>query len=110
MNQWSPLPSKLVLLGDVGAGKSSVVLRFVKGQFIEFQVGRASFDRAKKWVQELQAQDVWPRNILLPGLCILLIRESPEGEVPHLCQRPFDQAGRKSRDVHEWQGPEGESQ
>lgn len=28
-----------VLLGDVGAGKSSLVLRFVKGQFIEFQVG-----------------------------------------------------------------------
>ncbi|CAI9090469.1 OLC1v1025246C1 [Oldenlandia corymbosa var. corymbosa] len=29
--------AKLVLLGDVGAGKSSLVLRFVKGQFIEFQ-------------------------------------------------------------------------
>jgi GTPase SAR1 family protein len=28
-----------VLLGDVGAGKSSLVLRFVKGQFVEFQVG-----------------------------------------------------------------------
>lgn len=28
-----------VLLGDVGTGKSSLVLRFVKGQFIEFQVG-----------------------------------------------------------------------
>ena len=27
-----------VLLGDVGTGKSSLVLRFVKGQFIEFQV------------------------------------------------------------------------
>ena len=27
-----------VLLGDVGAGKSSLVLRFVRGQFIEFQV------------------------------------------------------------------------
>jgi GTPase SAR1 family protein len=26
-----------VLLGDVGAGKSSLVLRFVKGQFVEFQ-------------------------------------------------------------------------
>ncbi|KAF3674022.1 Ras-related protein RABF2b [Capsicum annuum] len=98
-----------VLLGDVGAGKSSLVLRFVKGQFIEFQestIGAAffsqtvalndatvkfeiwdtagqeryhslapmyyrgaaaaiivyditnqeSFERAKKWVQELQAQ------------------------------------------------------
>ncbi|XP_047960701.1 ras-related protein RABF2b-like [Salvia hispanica] len=101
--------AKLVLLGDVGAGKSSLVLRFVKGQFVEFQestigaaffsqtvavneatvkfeiwdtagqeryhslapmyyrgaaaaiivydiTNQASFDRAKKWVQELQAQ------------------------------------------------------
>ncbi|KAE8655604.1 Ras-related protein Rab-5A [Hibiscus syriacus] len=98
-----------VLLGDVGAGKSSLVLRFVKGQFLEFQestIGAAffsqtvavndatvkfeiwdtagqeryhslapmyyrgaaaaiivydttnqmSFERAKKWVQELQSQ------------------------------------------------------
>lgn len=101
--------AKLVFLGDVGAGKSSLVLRFVKGQFIEFQestigaaffsqtvavddatvkfeiwdtagqeryhslapmyyrgaaaavvvydiTNPASFERAKKWVQELQAQ------------------------------------------------------
>ncbi|KAK4742417.1 hypothetical protein SAY87_000418 [Trapa incisa] len=101
--------AKLVLLGDVGAGKSSLVLRFVKGQFVEFQestigaaffsqtlavndatvkfeiwdtagqeryhslapmyyrgaaaaiivydtTNQASFKRAKKWVQELQAQ------------------------------------------------------
>jgi Ras-related protein Rab-5C len=26
-----------VLLGDMGAGKSSLVLRFVKGQFFDFQ-------------------------------------------------------------------------
>ncbi|MBA0778310.1 hypothetical protein Gotri_006185, partial [Gossypium trilobum] len=98
-----------VLLGDVGAGKSSLVLRFVKGQFVEFQestigaaffsqtlavndatvkfeiwdtagqeryhslapmyyrgaaaaiivydmTNQASFERAKNWVQELQAQ------------------------------------------------------
>jgi GTPase SAR1 family protein len=30
-----PLPQ--VLLGDMGAGKSSLVLRFVKGQFFDFQ-------------------------------------------------------------------------
>ncbi|XP_042044681.1 ras-related protein RABF2b-like [Salvia splendens] len=101
--------AKLVLLGDVGAGKSSLVLRFVKGQFVEFQestigaaffsqtvalndatvkfeiwdtagqeryhslapmyyrgaaaaiivydvTNQASFDRAKKWVEELKAQ------------------------------------------------------
>ncbi|ABO97448.1 predicted protein [Ostreococcus lucimarinus CCE9901] len=29
--------AKLVLLGDMGAGKSSLVLRFVKGQFHEYQ-------------------------------------------------------------------------
>jgi Ras-related protein Rab-5C len=29
--------AKLVLLGDMGAGKSSVVLRFVKGQFFDYQ-------------------------------------------------------------------------
>ncbi|XP_010904564.1 ras-related protein RHN1 isoform X3 [Elaeis guineensis] len=103
------LSAKLVLLGDMGAGKSSLVLRFVKGQFLEFQestIGAAffsqtlavsdatvkfeiwdtagqeryhslapmyyrgaaaaiivyditstdSFERAKKWVQELQKQ------------------------------------------------------
>jgi GTPase SAR1 family protein len=27
-----------VLLGDMGAGKSSLVLRFVKGQFFDYQV------------------------------------------------------------------------
>ncbi|MBA0778741.1 hypothetical protein Gotri_006564, partial [Gossypium trilobum] len=104
-----------VLLGDVGAGKSSLVLRFVKGQFVEFQestigaaffsqtvavndatvkfeiwdtagqeryhslapmyyrgaaaaiivydiTNQASFERAKKWVQELQSQGSDFRN------------------------------------------------
>jgi Ras-related protein Rab-5C len=31
------LQAKLVLLGDMGAGKSSLVLRFVKGQFFDYQ-------------------------------------------------------------------------
>ncbi|XP_057540057.1 ras-related protein RHN1-like [Amaranthus tricolor] len=42
------LNAKLVLLGDMGAGKSSVVLRFVKGQFLEFQestIGAAFFSQ-----------------------------------------------------------------
>jgi GTPase SAR1 family protein len=30
-----------VLLGDMGAGKSSLVLRFVKGQFFDFQASAA---------------------------------------------------------------------
>ena len=33
----SQTQAKLVLLGDMGAGKSSLVLRFVKGQFFEHQ-------------------------------------------------------------------------
>lgn len=33
------LTAKLVLLGEMGAGKSSLVLRFVKGQFFDYQVG-----------------------------------------------------------------------
>eukprot|EP00899_Mesostigma_viride_P020678 jgi/Mesvir1/28611/Mv01026-RA.1 len=33
----SHLQAKLVLLGDMGAGKSSLVLRFVKGQFFDYQ-------------------------------------------------------------------------
>ncbi|CAI0540785.1 unnamed protein product [Linum tenue] len=109
--------AKLVLLGDPGAGKSSLVLRFVKGQFVEFQestigaaffsqtlavndatvkfeiwdtagqeryhslapmyyrgaaaaiivydiTNQASFDRAKKWVQELQAQGSNPNMVM----------------------------------------------
>ncbi|KAK9156268.1 hypothetical protein Sjap_003748 [Stephania japonica] len=42
------LNAKLVLLGDVGAGKSSLVLRFVKGQYVDFQestVGAAFFSQ-----------------------------------------------------------------
>ena len=35
--------AKLVLLGDMGAGKSSLVLRFVKGQFFDYQVGPTKY-------------------------------------------------------------------
>ncbi|KAM1138334.1 hypothetical protein ACFX14_036117 [Malus domestica] len=35
--------AKEVLLGDVGAGKSSLVLRFVKEQLVEFHVCSISF-------------------------------------------------------------------
>ncbi|XP_010518986.1 PREDICTED: ras-related protein RABF2a-like [Tarenaya hassleriana] len=112
--------AKLVLLGDVGTGKSSLVLRFVKGQFMEFQestIGAAffsqtvaidetaikfeiwdtagqeryhslapmyyrgamaaivvyditnqnSFDRAKKWVQELRLQGDLDMVVALAG-------------------------------------------
>ncbi|XP_042037856.1 ras-related protein RHN1 [Salvia hispanica] len=42
------LNAKLVLLGDMGTGKSSLVIRFVKGQFLEFQestIGAAFFSQ-----------------------------------------------------------------
>jgi GTPase SAR1 family protein len=44
------LTAKLVLLGEMGAGKSSLVLRFVKGQFFDYQVGagRRSWGRREK--------------------------------------------------------------
>lgn len=33
--------SKLVLLGEMGSGKTSLVQRFVRGQYFENQVGAA---------------------------------------------------------------------
>ncbi|KAL2554787.1 Uncharacterized protein Fot_08406 [Forsythia ovata] len=36
--------------------------------------------------------------------------EKSRRRTSHLCQKPLDQAGCKSMDVHEWQGPEEESQ
>ncbi|EPZ33241.1 EF-hand [Rozella allomycis CSF55] len=67
---------KLVMLGESAVGKSSLVIRFVKGQFHEYQestIGAAfltqtvvvddetvkfeeSFEQAKSWVKELQRQ------------------------------------------------------
>jgi predicted GTPase len=37
LTQHGSLLSPQVLLGDMGAGKSSLVLRFVKGQFFDYQ-------------------------------------------------------------------------
>uniref|UniRef100_A0A1D1Z7L1 Ras-related protein RABF2b n=1 Tax=Anthurium amnicola TaxID=1678845 RepID=A0A1D1Z7L1_9ARAE len=54
--------AKLVLLGDAGAGKSSLVLRFVKDQFIDFQestIGAAFFSRTLS-VDDLTVKfDIW---------------------------------------------------
>ena len=44
-------PAKLVLLGDMGAGKSSLVLRFVKGQFTDYQVSSKEEEEEKKTYQ-----------------------------------------------------------
>ena len=38
MDLQSQTIAKLVLLGEMGSGKSSLVLRYVKGQFFDYQV------------------------------------------------------------------------
>lgn len=40
---------KLVLLGDMAVGKSSLVLRFVKGQFDEFQETTIGGEERGEW-------------------------------------------------------------
>jgi GTPase SAR1 family protein len=54
MSTVAPLPelgqmhtAKLVLLGEMGAGKSSLVLRFVKGQFFDYQVRLMCLEEGK---------------------------------------------------------------
>ncbi|KAG0468759.1 hypothetical protein HPP92_018087 [Vanilla planifolia] len=54
--------AKLVLLGDVGTGKSSIVLRFVKGQFVEFQestIGAAFFTRTLSMNDQTVKFEIW---------------------------------------------------
>ncbi|KAK4488028.1 hypothetical protein RD792_003796 [Penstemon davidsonii] len=54
--------AKLVLLGDVGAGKSSLVLRFVKGQFVEFQestIGAAFFSQTVAVNEATVKFEIW---------------------------------------------------
>ncbi|XP_031501264.1 ras-related protein RABF2b-like isoform X3 [Nymphaea colorata] len=54
--------AKLVLLGDVGAGKSSLVLRFVKGQFLEFQestIGAAFFSQTLAMNDTTVKFEIW---------------------------------------------------
>nr|XP_029116091.1 ras-related protein RHN1 isoform X3 [Elaeis guineensis] len=54
--------AKLVLLGDMGAGKSSLVLRFVKGQFLEFQestIGAAFFSQTLALNDATVKLEIW---------------------------------------------------
>ncbi|KAG1348071.1 ras-related protein Rab5A [Cocos nucifera] len=54
--------AKLVLLGDAGTGKSSLVLRFVKGQFLEFQestIGAAFFSKTLAVNDETVKFEIW---------------------------------------------------
>ncbi|XP_008787322.2 ras-related protein Rab5A-like isoform X2 [Phoenix dactylifera] len=54
--------AKLVLLGDAGTGKSSLVLRFVKGQFVEFQestIGAAFFSQTLAVNDQTVKFEIW---------------------------------------------------
>ncbi|KAJ0016843.1 hypothetical protein Pint_11711 [Pistacia integerrima] len=51
-----------VLLGDVGAGKSSLVLRFVKEQYVEFQestIGAAFFSQTLAVNDAMVKFEIW---------------------------------------------------
>ncbi|KAJ8484500.1 hypothetical protein OPV22_016985 [Ensete ventricosum] len=54
--------AKLVLLGDVGTGKSSLVLRYLKGEFVEFQestIGAAFFTQTVVINDETVRFEIW---------------------------------------------------
>eukprot|EP01018_Ginkgo_biloba_P029946 Gb_39564 [translate_table: standard] len=54
--------AKLVLLGDMGAGKSSLVLRFVKGQFFDYQestIGAAFFSQTLAVNETTVKFEIW---------------------------------------------------
>ncbi|CAI8619796.1 unnamed protein product [Vicia faba] len=56
------LQAKLVLLGDMGTGKTSLVLRFVKGQFSEYQestIGAAFFTQVLSLNEATVKFDIW---------------------------------------------------
>eukprot|EP00192_Tetraselmis_astigmatica_P025582 CAMPEP_0117648362 /NCGR_PEP_ID=MMETSP0804-20121206/358_1 /TAXON_ID=1074897 /ORGANISM="Tetraselmis astigmatica, Strain CCMP880" /LENGTH=199 /DNA_ID=CAMNT_0005453947 /DNA_START=665 /DNA_END=1264 /DNA_ORIENTATION=+ len=52
--------AKLVLLGDMGAGKSSLVLRFVKGQFFDYQESTIGAAFLTKTIPDLNVKfEIW---------------------------------------------------
>ncbi|KAJ4958687.1 hypothetical protein NE237_025798 [Protea cynaroides] len=54
--------AKLVLLGDMGTGKTSLVLRFVKGQFYDYQestIGAAFFTQVLSLNEGTVKFDIW---------------------------------------------------
>lgn len=56
------LQAKLVLLGDMGTGKTSLVLRFVKGQFSDYQestIGAAFFTQVLSLNEATVKFDIW---------------------------------------------------
>ncbi|XVF74595.1 hypothetical protein PTKIN_Ptkin13bG0122400 [Pterospermum kingtungense] len=56
------IQAKLVLLGDMGTGKTSLVLRFVKGQFLDHQeptIGAAFFTQILSVTEATVKFDIW---------------------------------------------------
>ncbi|GLJ32745.1 hypothetical protein SUGI_0659270 [Cryptomeria japonica] len=56
------IQAKLVLLGDMGTGKSSLVLRFVKGQFFDYQestIGAAFFSQTLAVNETTVKFEIW---------------------------------------------------
>ncbi|KAF5945762.1 ras-related protein RHN1-like isoform X1 [Camellia sinensis] len=56
------IQAKLVLLGDMGTGKTSLVLRFVKGQFYDYQestIGAAFFTQVLSLNEATIKFDIW---------------------------------------------------
>ncbi|ERN09453.1 hypothetical protein AMTRI_Chr09g32420 [Amborella trichopoda] len=56
------IPAKLVLLGEMGTGKSSLVLRFVKGQFFDYQestIGAAFFTQTLAVNETTAKFEIW---------------------------------------------------
>ncbi|RYQ95973.1 hypothetical protein Ahy_B08g091377 isoform D [Arachis hypogaea] len=65
-----------VFLGDMGAGKTSLVLRFVKGQFSEYQesiIGAAFFTQVLSLNEATVKFDIWPNT---SNCCALLLIRS----------------------------------
>ncbi|KAJ9538468.1 hypothetical protein OSB04_031201 [Centaurea solstitialis] len=56
------IQAKLVLLGDMGTGKTSMVMRFVKGQFYDYQestIGAAFFTQVLSINKRSVKFDIW---------------------------------------------------
>lgn len=52
--------AKLVLLGEMGSGKSSLVLRYVKGQFFDYQASTVGAAFLTKTIPELNIKfEIW---------------------------------------------------
>lgn len=84
MDTQVPYQAKLVLLGDMGAGKSSLVLRFVKAQFHDYQV--------RSWATQLSYK-ICPSHVIFVGetfsiyhfLCILWVSVSVDNDYYKKC-------------------------